>query len=113
MEFPSDIWTQIMSYFHSSWRRTYHIDAMTALLSNRPNAGWKRVQNIYDSFYLYLQCDLYLWQRSPEIQFLKIKSPFYFRKVANTGQIRQDISDIWKGYSKLFPDHHLIPFIRI
>lgn len=115
MQFPHDIWGQIMSYFHSSWRKTYHIDAISELLSHRPNSGWKRVLagNMYDSYYLYLQSDLYLWQKSPEIQFLKIKSPFYIRKVENTGRIKREITDIWDEYSKLFPNHPIIRFIRI
>ena len=113
MEFPRDIWYLILSYFHSSWRRTYHIEAINELISNKPQTGWKRVRNKYDSFYLYLQSDLYLLQRSPEIQFLKIKAPFYFRRVINSGCIKRDISEIWEGYSKLFPSHHLIRFIRI
>lgn len=114
MQFPDDIWGQIMSYFHSSWRKTYHIDAISVLLSHRPNTGWKRVKkNMYDSYYLYLQSDLYLWQRSPEIQFLKIKSPFYIRRLVKRGRIERDFIEIWENYSKLFPGHHLIRFVRI
>ncbi len=112
MELPQEIWCEVMSYFHSTWRRTYHIDAITELLSNRPKTGWKRVRNLYDSFYLYLLCDLYLYQRSPEIKFLKIKAPFYLRRVDKTGRIKGDINEIWDGYSKLYPSHHLIVFVR-
>ena len=113
MLFPHDIWFQIMSYFHSSLRKTYHIDVITKLISNRPKTGWKRVRNLYDSFYLYLQCDVYLWQRSKKIQFLLIRSPFYIRRAVNKGRIKQDFMDIWENYSKLFPSHHLIRFVRI
>lgn len=113
MEFPQEIWCEIMSYFHSTWRRTYHINAITTLISNRPKTGWKRVRDLYDSFYLFLQCDVYLCQRSKKIQFLLIKSPFYIRRAVNKGRIKQDFMDIWENYSKLFPSHHLIRFVRI
>ena len=113
MLFPHDIWCLIMSYFHSSLRKTYHIDAITELISNKAPAGWNRVRNFYDSYYLYLQCDLYLWQRSPEIQFLKKMSPFYIRRVVKRGSIERDFIEIWENYSKLFPGHHLIRFVRI
>tara|TARA_Y100000992_G_C21168319_1_gene444577 strand:+ start:498 stop:839 length:342 start_codon:yes stop_codon:yes gene_type:complete len=112
MQFPDDIWNEVISYFHSTWRKTIHFEAMATLLSFRPKTGWQRVRNMYDSYYLFLQSDVYLYKNNPEIIYLKIKGPFYFHRVVNTSKIEQDFIEIWDAYSKLFPCHHLIRFVR-
>lgn len=112
MLFPDDVWSEVMSYFHSPLRKTPHHDSMNALLSDRPAIGWKRVRHLYDSYYLFLVSDVYIYERHPEIVHLKRKAPFYIHRVVHTGRTKRDFIDVWDAYTRLFPCHHLIRFVR-
>lgn len=68
MEFPQDIWNEIMSYFHSSYRKPLHYECllenidfyftreknkkMNALLPHQKSLFDVEMKQVYDSFYM-------------------------------------------------------------
>ena len=51
MEFPSDIWREIMSYFHSSYRKPHHLDIINEYIQDRKILAIKKymVEYIFGS----------------------------------------------------------------
>ena len=56
MEFPSDIWREIMSYFHSSYKKPLHYDAYTNMDLYKEYSKYDK-SNMNSSLYRYILDD--------------------------------------------------------
>ena len=63
MLFPAELWNNIFSYFHSTFKTPNHYIIMNDVLNYNPQIGWARVRNLHDNFYLYFLFNTIMWNK--------------------------------------------------
>jgi hypothetical protein len=100
MEFPTEIWREIMGYFHSHWRCTSHYIAATELFNKNPQIGWQRVREVDDSFYLFVIVRSWIYSRSPSIHHIINRPDVVICRGCAKGNVFNDFVAIWSAYAK-------------
>jgi hypothetical protein len=108
MEFPTEIWREIMGYFHSHWRCASHYIAAAELFNKNPKTGWRRVCEIYDSYYLFIISSSWIYWSVPRIQHLLIPPDVLIRRGCAKGRAYDDFMVIWSAYALRYPSHHIL-----
>jgi hypothetical protein len=108
MEFSSDIWKEIVGYFHSSYKRPSHYDAImdTEHFRNRRrvNRRWNLAlpiekNGLIDSYYIYIVFNAWIYWSASDIQHLLLPPDVNLcRKVAR-GSVKTDFDEIWRIYA--------------
>lgn len=112
MDFPEDIWSEILGYFHSPYKCPSHYKAIDELLGLHPNTGWQNVSKIYDSYYLYTISVSWTYWSVPDIQHLIVPPDLNMRRNVATGTVKDDFIQIWNTYASKYPYHRTLPHIH-
>ena len=106
MEFPHELWTDIMSYFHSAYKHPSHYDAIMATehfhtncqLIQRYNDSYRYGYYCLDSYYARIIISNWHYWSVPDIQHLLIRPQVSFRRGIATGVVLNEFKDIWNAY---------------
>lgn len=107
-ELPPDLWSIIMSYFHSCYNKPLHYEAIMGCehFTRRRNINlrWglsplcvQTKHGVFDSFYIWIVLNNWIYWEFNDID-IKKPSLSMVRKVAR-GQIKEDFEEIWKIYA--------------
>ncbi len=107
-EFPPELWGVVMSYFHSSYKKPLHYDALMNCdyFTRRRNInlywGLSPLCNltkygVFDSFYIWIVLNNWVYW---EFDDLNVHKPpiTMVRKVAQ-GRVKTDFEEIWNMYA--------------
>lgn len=107
-ELPEELWKKVMTYFHSSYKKPLHYEAVSKCeyFMRRRNInkywGLSPISNLtkygtFDSFYIWIVLNNWTyWEMSD----LDIYKPDFtmIRRVAK-GQVKKDFEEIWQTYA--------------
>uniref|UniRef100_A0AB39J755 F-box domain-containing protein n=1 Tax=Florenciella sp. virus SA2 TaxID=3240092 RepID=A0AB39J755_9VIRU len=126
MEFPDELWESIMSYFHSIYKKPSHYVSImncpsfyrrrcinlywSSNNSSLKQIVWNPTPGIFDSFYIWIVLDNWVFWEFDDINILQPKLTLN-RKVAS-GKVLEDFKQIWQEYAQNGSRGNLISRIK-
>lgn len=103
-EFPEDIWGVVMSFFHSSYKKPSHYNAIMATkdfyVKRRFIKKDKRVNApIFVSYYAHIIATNWFYWSMPDLQEYLIRPEVSLRRGLAQGKTRDDFVNIWDQYT--------------
>lgn len=114
-EFPQDIWTNIMSYFHSVYKKPTHYDAMIKFKHfarrRKINKAWQGtffVENcsVFVSYYITIVADNFVYSTNPDLYILV--PPLRLNCRVAKDNVLDDFRKIFHKYSKNNHETHIL-----
>ena len=110
MEFPQDVWKEIMKFFPTHYRKTYHCQALMELELFEMRM---KLKNNADTFYFYLITSSWVYWSVPDIQHMLVAPEINMNRNVAHIKIKDEFIKIWDDYAKKYPDYHMfITYIR-
>ncbi len=114
-EFPQDVWRNIMSYFHSAYKKTTHYVAIMNFPHfarrrkiNRAWQGGPFVQecSVFVSYYITIVADCWVYCNNPDLDI--IIPPLKLNSRVATGDVLKDFREIFLAYSTNNYETHIL-----
>ena len=96
MEFPIDIWREIMGFIPMPYREPSHYRAMMGVDAFRN----RRRRSNQDSFYMHLVATSWWYWSYPDVQHLMMAPEVVIRRGVATRQTKQEFVDIYDEYAR-------------
>jgi len=120
-ELPPELWENIMTYFHSSYKKPYHFQALMncEYFTRRRNINkyWalsplcnRTKYGVFDSYYIWIVLNNWIYWEYDDINIIK-PSVSMVRKVAQ-GRVKSEFEDIWNMYAVHSNEDNLLSRIR-
>ena len=118
---PEELWKQVMTFFHSSYKKPLHYEAIidckyfmqrrniTKCFGHSP-LGNVYKDSVYDSFYIWIVSANWIYR---DLDDLDARKPTItmLRKVAN-GNVKTDFEEIWQTYADHSGENNLLSMIH-
>ena len=120
-ELPPELWDIVMSYFHSSYKKSLHYEAIMnckCFVRRRGiNVDWglSPVRNlskysVFDSFYIWIVLNNWTYWEFYDLDIHKPNMTMV-RKVAK-GAVKKDFEEIWETYANHSNENNLLSRIH-
>lgn len=107
-ELPQELWCDVMSYFHSAYKRPLHYNAIMSCKYFKKrrniNIDWglsplctQSKYGVFDSYYIWIVLNNWTYWEFYDLNIVKPERTLN-RKVAQ-GKVKKDFQDIWKTYA--------------
>ena len=115
VEFPEDVWNIIVSYFHSSYKKPTHYDAITEckhfIRRRNINKAWQgsffvEKCSVFESYYITIIADNWVYWSNPDLDII-IPQVNLNRCVAN-GIVLNDFKEIFLEYARRNYGTHIL-----
>lgn len=119
MEFPEEIWDNILSYFHSSYKKPLHyqsfmqVDMFTRIRSlHKRTHTEKNILLPPDTFYIAIVSSCWIYWSIPDIQHLLIPPDINLRHNVVCESVKDDFIEIWDMYARVQPYDNVLSHIH-
>lgn len=109
VEFPRDIWNEVMSYFHSVYKRPLHMNCMMSCEDFRRiryiNRVWQGTRvisycSVFESYYISIVRDSWVYMTNPDLGLIPGTTQFKFRRNRSCSQVvTREFKHIYAEYS--------------
>lgn len=115
VELPQDVWNTIMGYFHSSYKKTTHYQAIIKCKHfarrRNINRAWQgsifvEKCSVFESYYITIIADNWVYWSNPDLDII-IPQVNLNRRVAN-GDVLNDFNEIFLEYARKNYGTHIL-----
>lgn len=102
-ELPEDVWGVVMSFFHSSYKRPNHYDAMMATRDFRSKTKFIKKDErssapIFVSYYAHIIATNWVYWSMPDLHNQLFRPEVSLTRGVANGKTRDEFASIWNEY---------------
>ena len=112
MEFPTDVWDVIMSFYHSIYREPSHYKAIMGFDIFRNRIQNESTNGNTESFYMHLVVSSWWYWAFPDIQDLMVAPEVVFRRGVAIGTTKEDFINLYDNYACSCSNNHTMGYIQ-